>query len=46
MQSADQYIALKEGGRLGRLKPGDLDVLVAVGIGYMWGASVVRWGWG
>lgn len=44
VQSADQYIALKEGERLGRLKPGDLAVLVAAGIGYTWGASVVRWG--
>jgi len=44
VQSADQYIALKEGERLGRLHPGDLAVLVAAGIGYTWGATVVRWG--
>ncbi len=44
VQSADQYIALKEGERLGRLKPGDLAVLVAAGTGYTWGATVVRWG--
>ena len=46
VQSADQYIALKEGARLGRLKSGDLAVLVAAGIGYTWGATVVRWGQG
>lgn len=44
VQSADQYIALKEGERLGRLKSGDLAVLVAARIGYTWGATVVRWG--
>jgi 3-oxoacyl-[acyl-carrier-protein] synthase-3 len=33
-----------EGLRLGRLKDGDLMVIVAAGIGYAWGAACVRWG--
>ncbi|MFN2227394.1 MAG: 3-oxoacyl-[acyl-carrier-protein] synthase III C-terminal domain-containing protein, partial [Anaerolineae bacterium] len=28
----------------GRLKDGDLMAIVAAGIGYVWGASCVRWG--
>jgi 3-oxoacyl-[acyl-carrier-protein] synthase III len=28
----------------GRLKDGDLMLIVAAGTGYAWGASVVRWG--
>ena len=44
LQSADQYIALHEGARLGRLRPGQVALLVAAGIGYTWSAAVVRWG--
>lgn len=43
-QSADAFISLKEGERLGRVKPGDLVVLVAAGTGYTWAATALRWG--
>lgn len=40
----DTIINIIEGLKLGRLKDGDLMVMVAAGIGYVWGAGVVRWG--
>lgn len=40
----DFMIALAEGLRRGRLTDGDLMVAIAAGIGYVWGATVVRWG--
>lgn len=40
----DFMISLHEGLRQGRLKDGDLMVAIAAGIGYVWGASVIRWG--
>ncbi|MCF8177549.1 MAG: 3-oxoacyl-ACP synthase [Sulfuritalea sp.] len=40
----DFMISLHEGLRQGRLKDGDLMVAIAAGIGYVWGATVVRWG--
>lgn len=40
----DQIISIEKGLETGRLKDGDLMVMVAAGIGYAWGASVVRWG--
>ena len=40
----DAMFAIKEGIKQGRLKNGDLMVIVAAGIGYVWGASAVRWG--
>jgi 3-oxoacyl-[acyl-carrier-protein] synthase-3 len=40
----DAMISMVEGLRQERLKPGDLMVIVAAGIGYAWGASCVRWG--
>ena len=40
----DQAVSIKRGLETGRLKDGDLMVMVAAGIGYAWGASVVRWG--
>lgn len=40
----DSIISMIEGERLGRLKPGDLMVIVGAGIGYVWGAAVVQWG--
>lgn len=43
-QSADAFISLKEGERLGRLKDGDLAVLLGAGTGYTWAATVVKWG--
>jgi 3-oxoacyl-[acyl-carrier-protein] synthase-3 len=42
----DAMFAIKEGLAQGRLKDGDLMVIVAAGIGYVWGATVVRWGEG
>ena len=36
--------AIKEGLKQGRLKEGDLMVIVAAGIGYVWGVASVRWG--
>jgi 3-oxoacyl-[acyl-carrier-protein] synthase-3 len=40
----DPIIAIDEGLRLGRLRAGDLMVMVAAGIGYVWGAIAVQWG--
>ncbi len=37
-------VSLHEGQKQGRLKDGDLMVAIAAGIGYVWGATVVRWG--
>ena len=37
---------IKEGLKQGRLKDGDLMVIVAAGIGYVWAAGVVQWGQG
>ncbi|WMJ83242.1 3-oxoacyl-ACP synthase [Oscillospiraceae bacterium LTW-04] len=43
-QSADCFISLIEGVKSGRLKDGDLAVMVAAGTGYTWAATAVRWG--
>lgn len=43
-QSADAFIALVEGEKLGRLKPGDIAVLLGAGTGYTWAATTVKWG--
>jgi 3-oxoacyl-[acyl-carrier-protein] synthase-3 len=40
----DSIINMVEGEKQGRLKDGDLMVIIGAGIGYVWGASVVRWG--
>lgn len=40
----DSIIALIEGERQGKLKDGDLVAVVGAGIGYVWGAAIVRWG--
>ena len=40
----DQIISLKLAEEQGMLKPGDIVVLVSAGIGYAWGANVIRWG--
>ena len=40
----DQIISLKLAEEQGRLKSGDIVVLVSAGIGYAWGANVIRWG--
>ncbi|MGD6966267.1 3-oxoacyl-ACP synthase [Rossellomorea vietnamensis] len=40
----DQIISLQLAEERGMLKPGDIIVLVSAGIGYAWGANVIRWG--
>lgn len=40
----DAMVSIKMGLESGRLKDGDLMVVVAAGIGYAWGASVIKWG--
>lgn len=40
----DTMLSIVEGLKQGRLKDGDLMVIVAAGIGYAWGAGCVRWG--
>lgn len=40
----DAVLSIVEGLKQGRLKDGDLMVIVAAGIGYAWGACCVRWG--
>jgi 3-oxoacyl-[acyl-carrier-protein] synthase III len=40
----DFMISLHEGLKQAKLKNGDLMVAIAAGIGYVWGAVVIRWG--
>lgn len=40
----DQFISLDLAARQGKLENGDIAVLVGAGIGYAWGATVVKWG--
>lgn len=40
----DAMFSIVEGLKQGRLKDGDLMVMVAAGIGYVWAAGVVQWG--
>ncbi|RIW28433.1 3-oxoacyl-ACP synthase [Bacillus salacetis] len=40
----DQIISLQLAEERGLLKIGDIVVLVSAGIGYAWGANVIRWG--
>jgi len=40
----DAMISIVEGLEQGRLKDGDLMIIVAAGIGYAWGAACVKWG--
>jgi 3-oxoacyl-[acyl-carrier-protein] synthase-3 len=40
----DAMFGIKEGIRTGRLQNGDLMVIVAAGIGYVWAAAAVQWG--
>lgn len=40
----DQVLSIDQGLRHGRLKDGDVMVMIAAGIGYVWGAAVVEWG--
>jgi 3-oxoacyl-[acyl-carrier-protein] synthase-3 len=40
----DSIINIVEGLKQGRLNDGNLMIIVAAGVGYVWGASCVRWG--
>lgn len=40
----DQILSLQLAEKVGKLKSGDIVVLVSAGIGYAWGASTIRWG--
>ncbi|WP_087974659.1 3-oxoacyl-ACP synthase [Oceanobacillus rekensis] len=40
----DQIISLELAEQQGKLKDGDIVVLVSAGIGYAWGANVIKWG--
>ncbi len=40
----DQILSLQLGLQQGKIKDGDLVVLVSAGIGYAWGATTIRWG--
>jgi 3-oxoacyl-[acyl-carrier-protein] synthase-3 len=42
----DQALSLQLAAAQGKLKDGDIVVLVGAGIGYAWGATTVRWGAG
>ncbi|MCR8644157.1 3-oxoacyl-ACP synthase [Paenibacillus sp. N1-5-1-14] len=43
MGQFDQILSLELGAREGKIKSGDLVVLVSAGIGYAWGATTIRW---
>jgi 3-oxoacyl-[acyl-carrier-protein] synthase-3 len=43
MSAASIPVALDEAVRGGKIKKGDVVVLVAFGGGFTWGATVVRW---
>jgi 3-oxoacyl-[acyl-carrier-protein] synthase III len=43
MSAIDPFVVLSEAARQGRLRAGDLVIAVAVGLGYTWAATVVRW---
>jgi 3-oxoacyl-[acyl-carrier-protein] synthase-3 len=40
----DQILSLELAERTGKLKNGDVVVIVSAGIGYAWGATTIRWG--
>ncbi|RDW18956.1 3-oxoacyl-ACP synthase [Oceanobacillus chungangensis] len=40
----DQILSLELAEQQGKLKDGSIVVLVSAGIGYAWGANVIRWG--
>jgi 3-oxoacyl-[acyl-carrier-protein] synthase-3 len=40
----DSIINIIEGAKQGRLKDGDLMIIVGAGVGYVWGAACVNWG--
>jgi 3-oxoacyl-[acyl-carrier-protein] synthase-3 len=40
----DSIVNIIEGVKQGRLKDGDVMIIVGAGVGYVWGAACVRWG--
>lgn len=44
MGQNDQVFSIKEGLLTGKIKDGDIVVLVGAGVGWTWNAAVVRWG--
>ncbi len=44
MGQIDQILSLHLGLKAGKIKPGSTIALIAAGIGYVWGASVIQWG--
>ncbi|MBM7655630.1 3-oxoacyl-ACP synthase [Neobacillus cucumis] len=42
----DQILSLELANKEGKIKDGDLVVLVSAGIGYAWGAAAIKWGKG
>jgi 3-oxoacyl-[acyl-carrier-protein] synthase III len=44
MGQIDQILSLELAMEQGKLKAGDVVVLVSAGIGYAWGATTIRWG--
>lgn len=40
----DQILSLELAEEQGKLKQGDIVVLVSAGIGYAWGANIIKWG--
>jgi len=40
----DQLLSIKLGLKDGKIRDGDAIVLVGAGLGFVWAASVVRWG--
>ena len=44
MSGVDTLLALDRAARAGRVRDGDVVLLLAAGTGYTWAASVVRWG--
>ncbi len=40
----DAMFSIREGEKEGRLKDGDLMIIVAAGIGYVWATGAVKWG--
>jgi 3-oxoacyl-[acyl-carrier-protein] synthase-3 len=43
MSAVDPLVALWEGERQGRLRPGHLAVALSAGTGYTWAATAIRW---
>jgi len=44
MGEQDSIINIIEGVKQGRLKDGDLMIIVGAGVGWVWGATCVKWG--